>query len=172
MSLISLPQELVHELLLAMDTAVLLNFCNTNREFQNLCNNEFFWQQKVQQLGPSAQKPNNLSWKQYFINLTNFKTIPIYISQQPRPVAQLYISYDDTISKLVEEANKIMVQNSDTNTPPSILIFKDVDNVMFAVISDPYNPNLSQYRKVNPTDRAGTVLKRLAALTYNFTRYV
>lgn len=171
MSLISLPRELVQELLLSMDTSVLLNFCSTNKEFRNLCNNEFFWQQKVSQLGQVSPKPNNLSWKQYFINLTNFKTIPIYIYPQPQPVAQLYVSYDDSISKLVEEANKLMYQNSDTNTPPNTLLFKDTQNVPFAVISNPYSPTLSQYRKVNPTDRAGTILKRLGSLSYNFTRY-
>lgn len=171
MSLISLPQELLTELLLSMDTSALLNFCSSNVQIRGLCNNEFFWQQKVQQLGQSPPKPTNLSWKQYYINLTNYKSVPIYVSGDSQPVAQLYISYDDQISKLVEEANKLVFQNSNTNASPSTLMFKDNSNNPFAVVSFPFDSTKSRYLKVNPGDRVGTILKRLGSITYNFTRY-
>ena len=48
MELISLPSELLQDILLLLKPYQLFSICRSNLQIQNICQDEYFWQQKVQ----------------------------------------------------------------------------------------------------------------------------
>ena len=108
----TLPRDLLFDLLLYLKNSHLLNLCNSNKQLYNFCDesNERFWQQKVYfdyQNQPIPPKPNNLSWKRFYIQLgtNHFKQIPIYYDEEL--IGHIWISRDDTTQKILDNSNNL-----------------------------------------------------------------
>ena len=168
MDFISLPRDLLIELLLSMKTADLLNLCSSNRQLENLCNNENFWRQKVQQLNLNIPKVFNKSWKQHFIDLTSTKSVPLTIFNNGDRIGTLKIKYTDTIETVLNNANELFFSTS--NIAHGIaLLFQDKNNRILATIANPFTQ--PTYYNINPDDIIGEMLVGLEKLSYAYPVY-
>ena len=108
----TLPSDLLFDLLLYLKNSHLLNLCNVNKQFYTFCDesNEQFWRQKVlidYQERNIPDKPNNISWKEYYIRLgTNyFKEVPIFYGNDL--IGHIWISRDDTTNNILYNSNRL-----------------------------------------------------------------
>lgn len=63
------------DILLQTPIADLTQLCTTNKRVQEICFSDSFWQKRLAQDFPNevAKKPANLSWKDWYINVSEFK---------------------------------------------------------------------------------------------------
>ena len=165
MDYISLPQDILIELLLLIKTTGLLNLCSSNRQLSHLCNNDFFWHRKVQQLNIEIPKPLNKSWKQHFIDLTSTKSVPLTILNSGDSIGTLKIKYTDTIETVLNNANELFFSTS--NIAHGIaLLFQNRNNKILATIANPFTQ--PTYYGINPDDYIGELLFDLETLSYAY----
>ena len=106
----TLPRDLLFDLLLHLKNTNLLNLCNTNKRLAQFCDesNDYFWQQKVLlDYSDIPPKPNNISWKRYYVQLgtNHLKRIPLYYNEEL--LGHIWISRDDTTKKILQISNQI-----------------------------------------------------------------
>ena len=160
MELISLPSEMLFEILLNLRGVDLLNFCLVNKSLQYLCN-EQLWQQKTLLDFNHSTKPPYLSWIQYYIQLNrnNIKQIDISIYEWinvsrslPHPLGNrglkrislgpFWITKQDTLKNIILNAISLYKL-----TPSNDIRLRDIDNNIILIIED---VNLSIIRFLDP----------------------
>ena len=163
MDFISLPRDLLIELLLSVETADLLALCSTNRSLENICNNENFWRQKVQQLNLNIPKPANKSWKQHYIYITRPKNIPLTVLNNNNLIGTLNIKFNDTIETVLNNANELFFSTSNTFCGIALL-FQDKNNKIMATIANPFTQ--PTYYNIHPDEPINSMLYYLETLSY------
>ena len=73
MNLCSLQSKHYIKIALELPIPELLELCQTNRDYEYLCNSEEFWQKRLQKDYTKNvwEKPDNLSYKDYYHKLYN-----------------------------------------------------------------------------------------------------
>ena len=112
----TLSRDTISELLSYLSRADLLNFCAINKTISSLCdeNNKNFWRTKVlNDYKNVPNKPDNLSWKRFYILLGTtrqfIKRIPIiYDNHNVKTVLdKIWINNTDKPGKIFLLANQI-----------------------------------------------------------------
>lgn len=125
-------QKLLHE-----DFSTLISLCNTNSTYNEICNNDNFWQDKLHlHFGSyiAENKPPNISWYNYYIS--QYKTI-IPIDDQRKPIGQIYTTSTSSVKDLILTGIKMMGLEPDGNFSvkikirPYIMYSHDISNVWY-----------------------------------------
>lgn len=116
----TLPRDLLFNLLLHLKTPALLKLCNSDKRLYHFCDesNEYFWQQKVlQDYQTAPAKPNNISWKRYYIQL-GWKHVPVYFEFDL--IGEIWITEEDTANDILRKSNRLF-RSFDPDTQPEYL---------------------------------------------------
>ena len=62
------PPDVFANIALSLSYNDLEQLCRTNPNIRSLCNNDQFWYQRTRQDFRNLNKPNDLTWKEYYIN--------------------------------------------------------------------------------------------------------
>lgn len=85
----------------------LLALCQTNQAFAEACRDERVWEERV--LGEYnnyvIHKPENISWKKYYILILNSQQIPIYYNEEVTQIISFLLNRDFLISVFSPENN-------------------------------------------------------------------
>jgi len=105
-------RDINYQILLNTPSNKIMNLCQVNKSFSNLCQDEFFWKDKVfHDIGVVNDKPNDVNWKDFYryimqnggktpIFLDNkWKYLPIYINGVWRE--NIWVNSNETISNLL-----------------------------------------------------------------------
>ena len=65
----TLPIELIYEYMLKLDWIDLMNQCQVNKLFREICNSEYFWEQKTMRDFQDYTKDPNKTWREYYTYL-------------------------------------------------------------------------------------------------------
>ena len=151
--MLSLPRDTLIEILSNLEDAALLNLCSSNQQLEQVCNDELLWQMKVAKIRLQGTKNFNESWKQYYINATNIKEIPVFVKNY-----QLYsiiISYDTTFGDIIN-----MIENNTSQGLSVIyarILFKDREGKTLMTIS-------RSFSNINARQRIGKMLNKLNSI--------
>ena len=139
MDLDTLMNILVHT-----KTPELVNLCLANSTINNICNSDYFWQLKVDKDFNYGNKPDNISWKQYYMWLYQSKEVPVTVFKMTRGTIRLFketigtiiIKRTDTLLDVVSKA--VMFINQDNyQSPIESLRILDENNRHVRTIHNP-----------------------------------
>jgi len=104
----SIPNEQLLPILVSLNVADLLNFCQTNKQFREFCQSDYLWQQKTFMEYDISDKPADISWKQYYIRLSlkNIKNIDVFYKDSK--IGSIWIEKTDTIGKIKRKCTLLL----------------------------------------------------------------
>ena len=119
MNLINLPYNNLFEILLNTETSELVKLCPRHSNINKICNDDYFWQLKLLRDYQANTKPEQLSWKQYYMWLYIPKQIPVYESEttvyRRIPIVNLLgtitIKRTETLQDLLNKSN-LLIDNT------------------------------------------------------------
>lgn len=121
----TLSHDTVFQLLTHLSKADLLNICTLNTTFASFCDaqNEYFWQTKVlQDYSNVPPKPDNISWKRFYILLGTtrqfIKQIPIVYDDSH--IDHIWINNTDTLDQIRSNANQIFLKQYPNDDPDEL----------------------------------------------------
>ena len=164
-------------MLLSLETPVLFQICSANTQLSHICEDEYFWELKVEELHLNILKPTNRSWKQHYMILTSSKKVTVIYCEFLRDII---IKYTDTINQVLNKANDILHWNpfADSQSNPLSNIrrisFKDKNgNPVISVVISVVIPILNQgingsitYQGVDPNQYIGDNLFLINSIEY------
>ena len=95
-----LPDELILSILVDLPILDLMHFCQTDKRIQNLCFDERLWKQRVLNEFGHNQKHRNLTWRQFYTQLSNGQIRFIDVTYLGNYVGQIIVSYFDTFHQV------------------------------------------------------------------------
>ena len=95
-----LPDELILPILVDLPILDLMHFCQTDKRIQNLCFDERLWKQRVFNEFGHDQKHRNLTWRQFYTQLSNGQIRFIDVTYLGDYAGQIMVSYFDTFHQV------------------------------------------------------------------------
>ena len=77
-SVCGLPKNLLSRIFIPLSVFELYKFCQTSKSCQGLCDNDGFWSLKLSHDFGTLTKPNDLSWKQQYMNFYESGNVYLY----------------------------------------------------------------------------------------------
>lgn len=116
MSIKRLPNELIYNILIELPLPSLLNFCEINKNYREICRDDIFWKYKT--FNDFPEKANfrtdnyemgQLSWKEYYIKLYNSKEIPVVEDYSGHNIIGTFTIYkDETLGDILNRLKNIV----------------------------------------------------------------
>lgn len=121
----TLSRDTLFQLLLNLSGSDLLNICAINRTLSLFCDesNDFLWKTKaLQDYQNIPNKPDNISWKRYYILLgtTNRfikEVLVTYRTETQETIGTIWINNTDTPSNIINSANKLFISKYPNDDP-------------------------------------------------------
>lgn len=163
----SLPEDLIRELLLRLDSKTLLSRCHTNRHIAEICGDDNFWMTKLYLDYPQyVGSPYRNSWKSTVIALIS-PTFAQVLDEPPHTMQKFITPYsplswiisfgyygtadklksstDDLDIDIKEEKGKIILYNTvgwkrvlNPDTPIYSILLPDNNNLFFSLQTNRY----------------------------------
>jgi hypothetical protein len=92
MSLVTIPNEILREILMELNLPDILKICSTNRQISLICNSDAFWKSKLEKDYPLAKNTKNTPYRGIPLRAKNIRYKNLYIH-----VYQTYKSYIEPI---------------------------------------------------------------------------
>ena len=120
------PPEVFANIAISLSYNELEQLCRTNPNIRSLCNNDQFWYQRTRQDFRDSNKPNDLSWKEYYLTLLNEKR------RQEREMRQKMeqIKYFDEVERPHVSKSVHMFAGMPADMNYNILLNLDLANVI------------------------------------------
>ena len=134
--LLKLPQDILkYQILTKVPYQELLSLCKLNKIFQGYCGDEEIWRIRARNEFRITEKPDSLSWRQYYIRLRESE-VTVQIYEHSRLINQMIITYR---SNLVDVMNDLELPLD----PMTLVIMADENyNPIYLVSTDPGNGTL------------------------------
>lgn len=103
-----IPKEEIFSRLSGKD---ILNFCRINRSYRDFCRNQKLWEKKVIADYPNYihDKPNHVSWRQYYFLLTTSHPIIIAKDGEFTEVPSIIVTWDYLKSLIGSDDDRILI---------------------------------------------------------------
>jgi hypothetical protein len=103
-----IPKEEIFSRLSGKD---ILNFCRINRSYRDFCRNKRLWENKVATDYPDYvhDKPNRVSWRQYYFLLTTSRPIIIARDDEFVEVPSVVVTWDYLKSLVGSDDDRILI---------------------------------------------------------------
>jgi hypothetical protein len=75
----SLPNEIKHEILLQLDYPSLLNVCQINVAFWQICRDDSLWRQLFQRHYPTRHHNDQISWRQNYVQCRHYDHLSTFV---------------------------------------------------------------------------------------------
>jgi hypothetical protein len=69
MSLVTIPNEILREILMELNLPDVLKICSSNRQISLICNSDTFWKQRLERDYPLAKNILNIPYKNFYIGV-------------------------------------------------------------------------------------------------------
>lgn len=168
----TIPLEIIVDIIGLLDGKDLLNFCANNKQISNICENEYIWKRKVEELKTNSRvdripdKPGNMSWKELYIQMTNI--IPVQIILRGENIGEIYVKTSDTIEDVNQLANTKLPR---VETFPILSMFRGRQNEILGSISQPLS-QAPRYLKLARMDKIGKIGKFLKKIEYVYSGFL
>lgn len=106
---------LLYDILPSLSYSDLISLCQSNRDINQLCQNEKLWEMKLRQDFPDApMKPNNVTVKKYYQLLTCALIIPIeFAKEKEQKIGHIFIIPTiTTFRSVLSQIDDLLIKNS------------------------------------------------------------
>lgn len=105
-SLIGMPAEVIRNMMSFMTVSQILNLCETSKQFNQFCNDENFWMEKLKaNFGINAPVPGK-TWKQSYIDVATNTIRKINIVSTVGFLGERWVSLEDVVMDVAREVGK------------------------------------------------------------------
>ena len=104
MNLIGLPRDNIIDILVKTDTSQLSTLCSSHSSINQICNDENFWRLKLNHDFRLYNKPENLTWKDYYMWLYIPKQIPVYGTSR---IGTISVRRTESLRDLINKGNQL-----------------------------------------------------------------
>lgn len=146
----NIPLEMVYEIFLKADRRSLQNLCRVNRLTMHICNDEYFWKEKMLHDYGTSERLPGMGYKESWIAFNDGR-LRIGIAGFAYPSIYrdpFYEIGDDLMEKLEEVIKDVLHQYSDNL----------IDNVRVRFIKIEKDPNGSVYLRYRLIDHTGDII--------------
>lgn len=152
--MLSLPRDTLIEILSNLEDSALLNLCSSNRQLEQICNDELLWKIKVAKRNIQGTKNLQTTWKQYYLDVTHIKSIPVYSNDLD--LYSILIGYDSTFGEIFNliENN---INSGGLYFPIARILFQDKNDKTVLAIS-------RQFKNINANRKIGKMLNALESI--------